>query len=222
MYWAGFDLGGTKMLAHVFDEDFNSVGRTKRKTKAQEGQKAGLERMVDAVLSALEDAGLGRGDLAGIGVGAPGPVNPETGVVFDLPNMGWRDVPLGKALGKALKCPAVIANDVDAGLFGEYRFGAARGARCAIGVFPGTGIGGGCVYDGGIVRGAKISCFEIGHMQMLPDGPLCGCGKRGCLEAIASRLAISAACATAAYRGEAPFLLGKAGHDRLELGHVPP
>jgi len=213
MYWAGFDLGGTKMLVRVFDGDFKSVGRAKRKTKAETGQQGGIERMVEAVDMALDDAGLARGDLCGIGVGAPGPLNPETGVVFDLPNIGWRDVALGEALRKALGCPAVVANDVDAGLFGEYRFGAAKGARCAVGVFPGTGIGGGCVYEGDIVLGAKMTCFEIGHMQMMPDGPLCGCGKRGCLEAIASRLAISSACAAAAYRGEAPYLRENAGTD---------
>ncbi len=213
MHWAGFDLGGTKMLAQVFDADFRSVGRAKRRTRAELGQEAGVERMVETIDMALEEAGLGREDIGGVGVGAPGPLNPETGVVFDLPNIGWKDVALGEALVKVLDCPAVIANDVDAGLFGEYRFGAARDARCAIGVFPGTGIGGGCVYEGNIVRGGGMSCFEIGHMQMLPDGPLCGCGKRGCLEAVASRLAISSACAAAAYRGAAPFLRESGGTD---------
>jgi glucokinase len=107
----------------------------------------------------------------------------------------------------------VVINDVDAGVYGEYKRGAARKARCVVGVFPGTGIGGGCVYEGRIVRGKDKSCFEIGHCQVQPDGPLCGCGRRGCLEAVSNRLSIAAAAATAAYRGEAPHLLEEAGTD---------
>jgi glucokinase len=108
-------------------------------------------------------------------------------------------------------------NDVDAGVYGEYRFGAGRGARCVLGVFPGTGIGGGCVYDGQIIRGKTGSCMEVGHIQIAPDGPLCGCGRRGCLEAVASRLAISAAAAQAAFRGDAPNLRAEAGTDLTEI-----
>jgi glucokinase len=108
-------------------------------------------------------------------------------------------------------------NDVDAGLYGEYRLGAAKGARCAVGVFPGTGIGGGCVYDGKLVTGKNRTAFEFGHMEVVADGPLCGCGRRGCLEAVASRLAISAAAAAAAYRGEAPALLRQTGTDLAKI-----
>jgi glucokinase len=104
-------------------------------------------------------------------------------------------------------------NDVDAGLYGEYRFGAGRGGRCVLGVFPGTGIGGGCVYEERILRGRTSSCMEIGHVQVMPGGPLCGCGQEGCLEAVASRLAIAADAAKAVHRGEAPYLEAIAGSD---------
>jgi glucokinase len=114
-------------------------------------------------------------------------------------------------LESEFRCPAEVANDVDAGVFGENRFGAAEGARTVLGVFPGTGIGGGCVYEGSILRGARLSCMEIGHMRVRVDGKLCGCGQRGCLETEASRLAISAEAAKAAFRGEAPNLLRMAG-----------
>lgn len=212
-YWIGFDLGGTKMLAVVFDKDFKLLSRKRRKTKAQEGAEGGLERMVGLIDGALAQAGLSRDDLAGIGVGCPGPLDLDKGIVLEMPNLGWKKTGVRAELESAFRCPAVILNDVDAGIYGEFRFGAARNARCVVGVFPGTGIGGGAVYEGKIVRGKNGSCMEIGHIPVLRDGPYCGCGRRGCLEAVCGRLAISAAAAAAAYRGEAPFLLSKAGTD---------
>ncbi|MCU0880021.1 MAG: ROK family protein, partial [Pirellulaceae bacterium] len=120
-------------------------------------------------------------------------------------------------LEKEFGCPAVILNDVDAGVYGEYRFGAGKNARCLVGVFPGTGIGGGCVLEGNVLRGKNMSCFEIGHVQVSDNGPACGCGRWGCLEAEASRLAIAAQSAMAAFRGEAPNLLAAAGTDLAEI-----
>jgi glucokinase len=134
-----------------------------------------------------------------------------------MPNVGWRKVKIGKALSGAFGCPVSLLNDVDAGVFGECRFGAAKGARCVVGVFAGTGIGGAAVYEGEIIRGAHGSCMEIGHMPIALDGPLCGCGRRGCLEAVAGRLAISMSAAAAAYRGDAPHLLADAGTDLKEI-----
>lgn len=212
-YWVGFDLGGTKMLATVFDHTFKPLGRKRKKTKAQAGAEAGLNRVIQTIQATLEEAGIAPDQLLGIGVGCPGPLDLDRGIVFEMPNLGWKDTPMKEVLEKAFGCPVIIANDVDAGVYGEYRFGAAHGARCVVGVFPGTGIGGGCVYEGQIIRGSTGSCMEIGHIPISPDGPLCGCGQRGCLEVVASRLAISAAAAIAAYRGEAPHLLKLAGTD---------
>ncbi|HEY3353589.1 MAG TPA: ROK family protein [Polyangia bacterium] len=210
-YWVGFDLGGTKMMAVVVDDAGKPIARKRRKTKAQEGAEPGLDRVVRTIREALEEAHVDRSQLAGVGIGVPGPLDPERGIVFDLPNLGWHNVPVAEALRGELGCPVVAANDVDAGTYGEYVLGAAVGARSVLGVFPGTGIGGGFVYDGQIFRGRHVSCMEIGHIRVLPDGPLCGCGRRGCLEAVASRLAIAAQAASAAYRGEAPRLLAAAG-----------
>jgi glucokinase len=106
---------------------------------------------------------------------------------------------------------------VDSGVYGEYRFGAAVGSRTALGVFPGTGIGGGLVYEGKIFRGKKSSCLEIGHMPIVIEGAVCGCGRRGCLETVASRLALSAEIAKAAYRGQAPHILRVAGTDLANI-----
>lgn len=212
-YWAGFDLGGTKMLAMVFDGRLRVVGRKRRKTKAKETEQSGIERIVETIESALMEAGISAGDLRGIGVGCPGPLDLEHGILLESANLGWANMPLKEMLEKALGCPAVIMNDVDGGVYGEYRMGVAKKARCVLGVFPGTGIGGGCVYEGRIHQGNNRSCMEIGHLRVQPDGALCGCGQRGCLETVASRLAISAAAASAAFRGETPNLLRKAGTD---------
>jgi len=212
-FWVGFDLGGTKMQATIYDDNFEIAANKRKKTRAQEGAKAGVERMIQTVNQAMKEAGLTTNELSGIGVGCPGPLDLDNGIVFDTPNLGWKNVKLAKQLEAGLGCPAVILNDVDAGTYGEYSFGAAKKARCALGIFPGTGIGGGCVYEGEIIRGKTSSCMEIGHVQVVSDGPLCGCGRRGCLEAVAGRLAIASACASAAYRGEAPRLLKQTGMD---------
>jgi glucokinase len=215
--WVGFDLGGTKMMAAAFSGEFRVLGRKRRKTKGSEGVKAGLERITETIRDALEEAQIKPSQLSGIGVGCPGNIDLEKGLLIDSANLGWKNFPICEALEKAFGCPAVVLNDVDAGVYGEYRFGAAKNARCVVGVFPGTGIGGACVYEGKIIRGKNMSCFEIGHMQVNPQGIPCGCGRIGCLETEASRLAISAAAAMAAFRGEAPHLLAVAGTDLANI-----
>jgi glucokinase len=216
-YWMGFDLGGTKMLAKVYDSEFREVGGERKRTKGHGGSRDGLERILKTMRGALENAKLASNQLAGIGVGFPGPIDMEKGNVLEAVNLGWEDMPLREALEREFGCPVAVANDVDVGVFGEYKFGAARSARTAIGVFPGTGIGAGCVYKGKIFRGKYSSCMEIGHIQINPHGKLCGCGRYGCLETEASRLAISAEAAKAAYRGEAPYLREHAGADLNEI-----
>ncbi len=213
VYWMGFDLGATKMMATVFDGNYRKVGSSRRKTKGHKGAEAGLERVCKTLHEALDEAGIGEGNLAGAGVGSPGPLDLEEGTVPGTANLGWDEVDLKSLLEGELRCPVVVANDVDVGVYGEYRHGAARGARCVVGLFPGTGLGAGCVYQGKILSGRRMSCFELGHCRVLPDGPVCGCGRRGCLETVASRLAISSQAAAAAYRGEAPHLLKEQGLD---------
>ncbi len=212
-YWLGFDLGGTKMMATVFDRRFRPVGSRRKKTKDYRGARAGLTGIVETIEDALLDANIRPRQLRGIGIGCPGVLNLDRGVIVHAPNLGWHNVPLKKHLERKFHCPVVIANDVDAGTYGEYRFGAGQKARCVLGVFPGTGIGGACVYEGRLFRGRISSCMEIGHIHMQPKGRLCGCGRHGCLETVASRLAIAAEAAATAYRGDAPHLLRAAGTD---------
>lgn len=220
-YWVGFDLGGTKMLATVYDSRFQVLGRERKRTKGQSSAETGLERILKTIRKALDAAQVDTRQLAGIGVGFPGPVDMERGIVLEAVNLGWKNMPLRETLEREFGCGAVIANDVDVGVYGEYQFGAARSARCAVGVFPGTGIGAGCVYEGKIFRGKYCSCMEIGHLQINPHGKLCGCGRYGCLETEASRLAISAEAAKAVYRGEAPHLQATIGADLDEIRSGP-
>ncbi|WP_010586787.1 ROK family protein [Schlesneria paludicola] len=215
--WVGFDLGGTKMNAMLFNDEFEVRGRRRKKSRGSEGVEAGIERIVASIAKLLEEAQLPRESLGGIGIGCPGPLDLEEGVILEAPNLGWKNVPLKKSLEKEFGCPVFVCNDVDAGVYGEYRFGAADGARTALGVFPGTGIGGAMIYEGKIFRGKTGSCLEIGHVPVVPDGALCGCGRRGCLETIASRLALSAEIAKAAYRGQAPYILRVAGTDLANI-----
>ena len=212
-YWIGLDLGGTKMLCAVFNRKFEILGSRKRKTKAYEGLETTIERIGATVEDAIADAGIKPGQVAGMGIGSAGMLDLNKGIILHSFNLGWSDVPITKTLEKRFGFSVVLINDVDASIYGEYHKGAAAGARCALGVFPGTGIGGGCVHTGELLTGEKHSAVEIGHMLLEHDGPLCGCGLFGCREASASRLAIASQAAAAAYRGESPFLLENGGTD---------
>lgn len=212
-HWVGFDLGGTKMLSVVYDKDFKALGRERKKTKGFEGADAGVKRIKSAIYESLEDGEVNKKQLAGIGVGCPGMLDLEHGELRDAPNLGWKRIPLRKLLEDEFDCPVIIGNDVDIGVYGEYRFGAGRGNRCVVGIFPGTGVGGGCVYEGNIICGMKMTCMEIGHIPIVPSGPLDGCNREGSLESLSSRLAIAAQAAQAAYRGQAPKLMSLAGPD---------
>lgn len=214
--WIGFDLGGTKMLAVVTDAKFQPVVRKRRKTRDDDGS-INMSRVISTIEKALEEGGIAKEQLAGIGIGCPGMLDLDRGILLEASNLGWKNEPVQKELEDVFGCPAVIMNDVDAGVYGEYRFGAAQGAHTAIGVFPGTGVGGGCVYEGRIFRGKSGSCLEVGHIQVMPDGPRCACGRRGCLEAVSSRLAVAAAAAQAVFRGQAPNLAELAGSDLANI-----
>ena len=215
--WIGFDLGGTKMLCQIYDNSFNPLSRQRDRTRGYEGQKVGLERIVELIKGALSQLNVRPDELGGIGVGCPGPLDLNEGIILNAPNLGWQNVAIKKQLEAEFRCPTFVVNDVDAGVYGEYRFASGRGARSVLGVFPGTGIGGGFVYDGELLRGKRGSCMEVGHIQVTSGGPLCGCGRRGCLEAVASRLAICGAVVQAAYRGDAPYMMAKYGTDLANI-----
>lgn len=215
--WIGFDLGGTKMLAIAYDDQWKELGRRRRKTRGREGSDSGSERIGSTISRLLEESNLSVSQIAGIGIGCPGPIDLDNGSILTTPNLGWDDVKIGDFLKKKFDCPVVVLNDVDAGVYGEYEFGSAKGARCAVGIFPGTGVGGGCVYDGKILQGAGISCMEIGHTRISSSSRSTGISLSGTVEAETSRLTIAAEAAKAAFRGDAPFLAKKTGTDLAEI-----
>ena len=215
--WIGFDLGGTKMLAVAYDEHWKPLGRRRRKTRGRDGSDSGIQRIGSTIDRLLEEQELAPERIAGIGIGCPGPIDLRRGRILTTPNLGWDDLDIGDFLERRFDCPAVVMNDVDAGVFGEYRFGAAQGSRCVVGIFPGTGIGGGCVYEGRILQGAGISCMEIGHTRISSSDRASGYELPGTLEAEASRLTIAAEAAKAAFRGEAPYLRKVAGTDLANI-----
>ena len=215
--YLGFDLGGSKMLAVVYDEQLRPLARQRTKTKAHEGVASGLGRIVELIEKACGDAGIRPDRLTAVGIGCPGPIDMDKGVIRSAPNLPYDELAIGAKLTEALSCPVHVLNDVDAGVYGEYRFGAGRDAHSVLGVFPGTGIGGGFIYRGEVFRGAAISCMELGHIPVDDCGPPCGCGRNGCLEAVASRLALAAEAAKAAHRGDAPTVLKEAGMDLAKI-----
>lgn len=210
----GMDIGGTKMMAAVFDSDFNIVGVCKKKSKTKTRERS-EDRIIKIIETAIEAAGSPK--ISGIGVGSPGPLDPDTGVIIDTPNLGWKNFPLAEMLKKRFGVPVVVDNDVNVGTYGEWCFGEISGCRHVVGIFPGTGIGGGIIVDGKMLHGFSGAAGEIGHMTVEVGGPFCGCGKRGCLEAVASRIAISKEIAALAIREDAPFILERCGTDLANI-----
>ncbi|MGK0188161.1 MAG: glucokinase [Verrucomicrobiales bacterium] len=212
-YTLGIDLGGTKMFIVVFDGSNKEVGAARVPTLGYEGAEAGLEKIADAIDEALDDAKIKKSELAAVGIGCPGVVDFETGMLRHAPNLGWKEVPVGKFLNDKFNCAVAVLNDVDAGTFGEYREGAGKGARSLLGVFPGTGVGGGFVYEGKILRGRRASCMEIGNIRLLGSTLEGSMGEPVSLESLSSRLSIASTCTVEAYRGNAPYILEKSGTD---------
>jgi glucokinase len=165
---AGVDLGGTNMQIGLVSPDRKMVARAKRKTKAAEGKDAVIERLIGGIQEACEAAKIAPKDLAAVGIGAPGVVEPDTGYLYEAVNLRWREVPLGQLLTDRLKVPAVIDNDVNVAIWGENKLGSGQNARNLLGVWLGTGVGGGLIIDGKLHHGDFFSGGEIGHMTLFP------------------------------------------------------
>jgi glucokinase len=210
--YVGVDLGGTKILTVVFDSRLKALATVKAKTPREANAASVVAALTEAVQEALSQIGSKR-ELGGVGVSIPGPLDRAKGIVRYTPNMGFKDYKLGAELADLFGAPAFLENDVQAGVYGELRAGALRGKRNAVGVFVGTGIGGGIVIDGKLYRGATGSAGEVGHMILHEGGAVCGCGNYGCLEALASRTAMAKDAIAQASSGKAPVLYSITGSD---------
>jgi glucokinase len=168
---AGVDLGGTNMQIGVVSPEGRLLGRSKKKTRADEGSARVIQRIIDGIHEACVEAKVSPRSLAGVGIGAPGALDPSTGTVREAPNLRWRDVPLAKIIKRKLDKDVVVDNDVRAAAFGEYKLGAGRGAHDLLALWIGTGIGGGIILHGRLLHGATNTAGEIGHTTLFPGSP---------------------------------------------------
>jgi glucokinase len=216
-YVVGVDLGGTKILAGVFDDRLNCLGRAKVSTKAQRGPAPVIERVARCVHDAIDECDLQAKQIRAVGVGAPGAVDPDDGVVIFAPNLVWKDLPLKKELEKHLELPVFIENDCNIQTLGVYEKELKAKPRHMVGIFLGTGIGAGLILEGKLFSGFNRTAGEIGHMVLEVGGPKCGCGNRGCFEALASRTAIFRRIQAAIKEGQKCQLVDMLGDDLEDM-----
>jgi glucokinase len=210
----GIDLGGTKTSTALVDRSGRIIAHDYQKTRVAEGQEAVVGHMLDSARRVMAQAQVTQAQVAAVGIGAPGPLEIETGIVVAPPNLpDWERVPLKQLIEDGLGIIAFIENDANAAALGEHRFGAGRGAKYMIYVTASTGIGGGLILDGILYHGASGMAGEIGHTTIIPYGPLCGCGNRGCLEALASGTSIARLARERVARGVPTLMADLAGGD---------
>ena len=185
-YYVGIDLGGTNIVAGVVDENYNIVAKASTKTNCPRPEKEIADDMARMALQAVKNANLTIDQIEWIGVGSPGIANSETGILEYSNNLGFKNTPLVKYIQEKIDKPVFIENDANAAAYGEYVAGAAKGAKNAVCITLGTGVGGGIIIDGKIYSGSNFAGAEIGHSVISVDGPQCSCGRKGCFEVFSS------------------------------------
>jgi glucokinase len=183
----GLDIGGTKIDAGVIEPSGRILKKIRILTNVHEGLDAVVQRIYDAIEKVTDGI---KTNIHGIGIGAPGQVDVKNGVVLFAPNLGWKNVNLKKIIYERYNLPVEIENDANCGALAEAKLGAGLGANSLVWITVGTGIGGGIIIDGNLIQGAGFAGGEIGHMTMKKNGPVCGCGNKGCLETLAAGPAI--------------------------------
>lgn len=209
--FVGVDVGGTKVAAALVDSRGEILARDKAATPRGAKAKQILKVICGLVEGVVASKGLKLKRLGGVGLGAPGIVSPDGREVVFAPNIDLSGYPLADKLEDRLGVDVVMGNDVNLGVLGERWLGAAKDASDLVGIFPGTGVGGGVVVNGRLLWGAHGAGAELGHLIVEPDGPRCGCGNRGCLEALASRSAIERDIRAAVKAGERSVITELAG-----------
>ncbi len=186
MYYLGIDLGGTNIAVGIVDEEYKIVARASSKTQTDSAEQV-ADAMAATAREALKNAGLTLDDIPWVGIGSPGTVNRETGIIEYANNLPFRNTPMVKMLSERLDGKRVeMENDANAAAYGEYMNGALKGANNAIAITLGTGIGGGVIINGKIYAGSNFAGAELGHTVIVVDGKPCSCGRNGCWEAYAS------------------------------------
>ena len=186
------DVGGTKVLGAIFNEKDEIIYRLKKRSNSEGGGSADVEKVIISVVEEMiQESGIDRKKLHAIASCAPGVIDQDAGVVLFTPNLPWRNYDIRASMEKKFGVPFYVGNDVNLGVLGEYKFGAARGYKNVVGFFVGTGLGGGLILNGELYTGNQFKAAEYGHMILDPEGPLCGCGQRGCLETFSSKKGMS-------------------------------
>jgi glucokinase len=218
----GIDLGGTKIQTVIVDADNEVLGQSRRPTPTSGGPEDVEREIAAAIREAAAETGLGTRDLAGVGVGSPGDADEDTGVVSGARNLpNWIEpFPLGERLSSELGVPVRVGNDVQVAVQGEFELGAAKEFNTILGVWWGTGVGGGLILDGKpwLGRGAAA---EIGHVVVKDGGARCTCGRKGCMEAYAGRMAMEIKARKEVQRGAKTKLfeiMEERDRDRLTSG----
>ncbi len=183
----GIDLGGTNIKTALVSTEKKVLSKNSRPSNADKGPDAVMDAMAEAVEDLMKETGTARADVLACGIGAPGPMNWQTGVVYSPPNLpGWENVPLAQLMYQRLSIPCFVDNDANVACYGEYWLGAGQGTQSMAVFTLGTGVGGGIVVFGELLRGIDGTAAELGHLKVQRDGRRCGCGGLGCLEAYAS------------------------------------
>jgi len=218
----GFDLGGTKFAFGIVREDGAVVASGRVETLADQGPAQAVRRAIDGARELLASSGFRAESLLGVGIASPGPLDIARGCVDGSPNLpGWTGFPIAGEIGKAFGLPARIDNDANAAAVGEFRFGAGKGFPNMVYVTLSTGIGGGVIVDGRLMRGANGNAAELGHLTLDIKGPPCPCGGRGCFEKYASGTAIAHRARAALAAGRPSSLAALAGGpDKVTSHHV--
>ncbi|WP_122260656.1 ROK family glucokinase [Ornithinimicrobium cerasi] len=217
----GVDIGGTKIAASAVAPDGTILARARRESPAQDADR--IERTVADLVEELTAQVSGSGEqVVAVGVACAGFIDRHGESVVFAPNLAWRDEPVKAHLEALTGLPVTVENDANAAAWGEYRFGAGRGVHDLLLVTLGTGVGGGIVTDGHLVRGAHGFGAEVGHLRVVPDGLRCGCGNTGCWEMYASGSALvrEARAVVAGGGAHAAYLAGLCGEDPEELDGV--
>jgi glucokinase len=222
MLRAGVDLGGTKIQTVIVDQEGNVLGQCRFPTPQDQGPAGVIDAMVASVESSMAAAGAAQADLLGVGVGSPGQIDHDAGTVSHAGNLpDWLGtIEVAAPLRDALGVPIELANDVQVGVMAESRLGAGRPYSSMLGIFCGTGVGGGIVIHDELWLG-RGAAGEVGHMVVEPDGAPCPCGKRGCLEAYAGRAAMEAEARRRIEHGKHSDLIAimeKKGRTRMSSG----
>lgn len=214
----GVDLGGTNIKTALVSAEGKLIAKSSRPSNAETGPEKLMDNMADAVRALMQENNVSTECIVAAGFGAPGPMNWQTGVVFSPPNLpGWKNVPLAEEMKNRLGVPCYVDNDANVACYGEFWLGAGQGTESMVVLTLGTGVGGGVIVFGKLLRGIDGTAGELGHLKVQRDGRPCGCGGNGCLESYASARGMVLTAMDGLQTGRKTVLGEQCGHDTMRM-----